>query len=277
MPQRRHITSTITGLCILLTPGLAHGQTIPNRFPILGDAASAAPTAPTNNQPAMSSAAAPLNQRMADAIAARLQDSGQLRHYSINIEFQNGVAQLNGRVGSEAQRALALSIARTVPGVELVREHLQVEGRQTLTPVQAFDPLQLPEAGPAPQPMQIPRGPEMAPGIPGAGPVAGGVPPVLGGSYQEPEPIFRAGFPDASIQPPLMPPYAWPTYAPYNNYSRVAYPTLYPYEAFPFIGPCYPFPKIPLGWRSVSLTWQDGYWWYGKNATGHDWWRIRYW
>ena len=74
-----------------------------------------------------------------------------------------------------------------------------------------------------------------------------------------------------------MPPYAWPTYAPYNNYSRVAYPEQYPYEAWPFIGPMYPFPKVPLGWRSIQLTWRDGYWWYGKNATPHDWWRVRYW
>ena len=73
-----------------------------------------------------------------------------------------------------------------------------------------------------------------------------------------------------------MPPYAWPTYAPYNNYSRVAYPEQVPYEAWPFIGPMYPFPKVPLGWRSIQLTWRDGYWWYGKYATGHDWWRIRY-
>jgi hypothetical protein len=52
---------------------------------------------------------------------------------------------------------------------------------------------------------------------------------------------------------------------------------MYPYEAWPFIGPFYPFPRVPLGWRSVTLTWQDGHWWYGKNATGHDWWRVRYW
>jgi hypothetical protein len=57
----------------------------------------------------------------------------------------------------------------------------------------------------------------------------------------------------------------------------VAYPQLYPYQSWPFIGPQYPFPKIPLGWRSVSLTWQDGHWWYGRLASGHDWWRIRYW
>jgi len=73
-----------------------------------------------------------------------------------------------------------------------------------------------------------------------------------------------------------MPPYAWPTYAPYNNVSRVAYPELYPPQAFPFIGPMYPFPKVPLGWRSVQLKWEDGHWWYGRTATGHDWWRVRY-
>src|SRR5438093_777714 len=32
--------------------------------------------------------------------------------------------------------------------------------------------------------------------------------------------------------PPRMPPYAWPTYAPYNNFSRVGYPTEYPASAF---------------------------------------------
>ena len=97
------------------------------------------------------------------------------------------------------------------------------------------------------------------------------------GGPPEPAPIFQGPpGPNPALQPPPMPPYAWPTFAPYNNYSRVAYPNLYPYETFPYIGPFYPFPRVPLGWRSVSLTWQDGHWWYGKNATGHDWWRIRY-
>ena len=74
----------------------------------------------------------------------------------------------------------------------------------------------------------------------------------------EPMPIFQAQpgvgmYPNPQYQQPPLPPYAWPTYAPYNNYSRVAYPTLYPYEAWPFIGPFYPFPRVPLGWRSVPL------------------------
>jgi hypothetical protein len=75
----------------------------------------------------------------------------------------------------------------------------------------------------------------------------------------------------------MMPPYAWPTYAPHNNYSRVGYPSAYPYHAWPFIGPPYPFPKVPLGWRKVILEWQDGHWWFGKAAMCYDWWRLRYW
>jgi hypothetical protein len=74
-----------------------------------------------------------------------------------------------------------------------------------------------------------------------------------------------------------MPPYAWPTYAPYNNFSRVAYPQNYPYQSWPYIGPCYPFPKIPPGWRSVKLEWEDGHWWYSRVATGNGYWRLRFW
>jgi hypothetical protein len=81
-------------------------------------------------------------------------------------------------------------------------------------------------------------------------------------------PSFQAAAPAPyDLNPPRMPPYAWPTYAPYNNYSRVGYPSAYPYNAWPFIGPIYPFPKVPLGWRAVKLEWQDGYWWYSKLMT----------
>ena len=81
----------------------------------------------------------------------------------------------------------------------------------------------------------------------------------------------------SDLNPPRMPPYAWPTYAPYNNYSRVAYPLAYPYKSWPFIGPVYPFPKVPLGWRSVKLQWDDGYWWFSRVGCKHDWWKLRYW
>jgi hypothetical protein len=94
----------------------------------------------------------------------------------------------------------------------------------------------------------------------------------------DPAPIHMpptAGLYDGT--PPRMPPYAWPTYAPYNNYSRVGYPTEYPSNAFPFIGPFYPFPKVPLGYRAIKLEWEDGHWYYGRTATTRDWWKVRYW
>ena len=82
---------------------------------------------------------------------------------------------------------------------------------------------------------------------------------------------------DPGSTPPPMPPYAWPSYAPYNNFLRVATPLAYPYNSFPYIGPEYPFPKIPLGWRSVTLEWDDNHWFFSPGSTGQDWWRLRYW
>ncbi|HZU38835.1 MAG TPA: hypothetical protein VFA18_23100, partial [Gemmataceae bacterium] len=102
--------------------------------------------------------------------------------------------------------------------------------------------------------------------------------PAAPGTVVEPAPIFQApatGLTNAN--PPPMPPYAWPTYAPYNNFSRVAYPQLYPYNSWPFIGPPYPFPKIPVSWRHVTLEWQDGHWFYATRANSHCWWQLRYW
>ena len=86
------------------------------------------------------------------------------------------------------------------------------------------------------------------------------------GVIPEPVPTFAAPVPSPyDLNPPQMPPYAWPTYAPYNNFSRVAYPLNYPYQSWPYIGPCYPFPKIPPGWRSVKLEWEDGHWWFSRD------------
>ncbi len=196
------------------------------------------------------------NQRMANCIAEQLRQSSQLHQYAIDIAFQNGTALLTGTVADQGQREEALRLVQGVPGVERVRDHLTLGGAP-LTQTQA----EVPEPLAAPTPT-APR--SMLP------PIA-----ALAG---EPVPLMQStsAGPNGATPPP-MPPYAWPSFAPYNNYSRVAYPTCYPAESFPFIGPFYPFPKVPLGWRSVKLQWEDGHWWYSKFATPHDWWRIRYW
>ena len=60
---------------------------------------------------------------------------------------------------------------------------------------------------------------------------------------------------------PNVPNYAWPSYAASPNVAAVQYPTQYSPTAWPYIGPFYPYPQVPLGWRRVSLEWDDGWWW----------------
>ncbi|HEY5310980.1 MAG TPA: BON domain-containing protein [Pirellulales bacterium] len=60
---------------------------------------------------------------------------------------------------------------------------------------------------------------------------------------------------------PRMPCYSWPSYAAYPNYAGVTYPRQYSPTAWPYIGPFYPYPQVPLGWRKVCLEWDDGWWW----------------
>jgi hypothetical protein len=59
---------------------------------------------------------------------------------------------------------------------------------------------------------------------------------------------------------PSMPGYAWPSYAAYPNYAAVTYPKQYSASAWPYIGPFYPYPQVPLGWRKVTMEWDDGWW-----------------
>ncbi|MDG2103047.1 MAG: BON domain-containing protein [Pirellulaceae bacterium] len=58
-----------------------------------------------------------------------------------------------------------------------------------------------------------------------------------------------------------LPNYAWPSYAASPNYAAVTYPGQYSASAWPYIGPFYPYPQVPLGWRKVCLEWDDGWWW----------------
>ena len=97
-------------------------------------------------------------------------------------------------------------------------------------------------------------------GPPGMGPqgmgppgMSGPMPMGGGGMGMPPVPMRGDG--------PNMPNYAWPSYAAYPNYAGLQYPTQYSPTAWPYIGPFYPYPQVPLGWRRVSLEWDDGWWW----------------
>jgi hypothetical protein len=68
------------------------------------------------------------------------------------------------------------------------------------------------------------------------------------------------GIAPARYDHPSMPGYAWPSYAAHPNYAAVTYPKQYSPTAWPYIGPFYPYPQVPLGWRKVTLEWDDGWW-----------------
>ncbi len=91
-------------------------------------------------------------------------------------------------------------------------------------------------------------------GVPANGmPMAGGPMPMgTTGVGMPPVPMRGDG--------PNMPNYAWPSYAASPNYAALQYPTQYSPTAWPYIGPFYPYPQVPLGWRRVSLEWDDGWW-----------------
>jgi hypothetical protein len=190
--------------------------------------------------------AATADQKIAGAVAEKIAGNPSLSGLTIQVACDKGVVEVSGAVADAAQHQVVVHAARSTKGVVQVRDALTVASIQQVKAPQ--------EQLGAPAPV-----PGSAVGM-GADPM-----PINGGP---------GGY---ALAPPTMPPYAWPTYAPYNNYSRVAYPNEYPHSAFPFIGPMYPFPKVPLGYRAIKLEWEDGHWWYGRTAVNRDWWMVRYW
>jgi hypothetical protein len=80
------------------------------------------------------------------------------------------------------------------------------------------------------------------------------------GASGGPTPAMAAGYNTPAYDQPHLPNHAWPSYASYPNYAAVTYPKQYSPTAWPYIGPFYPYPQVPLGWRKVTLEWDDGWW-----------------
>lgn len=208
-----------------------------------------------------------MNQDLADAVADKLRSAGVAKGAKIDIDAQSGLVRLSGTVASDGQHDEILETCKKVPGIRRIESHLQSPtGGVQRTAGQM-------EGGVGPVPG--PGSPYAVSSVPPPGAI-----PLPGGPIAAGDPLPMNGMPAmAPVDPagPRLPPYSWPTYAPYNNYSRVAYPQAYPYNAFPYIGPYYPFPKVPLGWRKVQLEWEDGHWYYGKLSSPADYWRVKFW
>ncbi|WP_339744774.1 BON domain-containing protein [uncultured Rubinisphaera sp.] len=200
------------------------------------------------------------NQEVANRIAYALRDSG-VSGYDIEISYKSGVANLSGVVGNDQQRQYINSVVSQVPDVASVNNQLQVA--QAAPPVMqtAYQPTLVPgEAAPNQAPMPPAMAPRMAP--PAPAPVGPG--PVYGHAGPGPvNPVYNQ---------PYLPEHAWPTTAAYPNSAAISYPTQYSASAFPYVGPFYPYPQVPLGWRSSTLEWDDGQWQLKFSPQTERWW-----
>lgn len=196
------------------------------------------------------------NQAMAERIGAALTNA-HLSGYQIKIRYIQGTATLAGSVGTPQQRILADQVARSVPGVKAVDNQLQVHAAPHPSMLQQVA-YQDPAAGdPMAQPPMAPMGP-MGPPV-GPGMEAGVYPGAMGSPY----PVYSNAVPGTNptiYNQPYFPGYAWPAQAQYPNSAAIQYPKQYAASAWPYIGPFYPYPQVPLGWRKVTLEWDDGHW-----------------
>lgn len=183
------------------------------------------------------------NQQVAEQIGSALSQAN-LDGYDIEIRYQNGVALLEGKVPTNAQRAQAAQVASQVPGVRSVANRLQVTEERQLPDQPARPPM-----GVDPRMAQVYAAAYQGDAGPGAP-----VPPPA--PYAHP----GAGMSPASYSMPNVPDHAWPAYAQYPNSAAVTYPQQYSASAWPYIGPFYPYPQVPLGWRDATLRWDDGQW-----------------
>ncbi len=128
--------------------------------------------------------------------------------------------------------------------------------RATSPPISAKQPLARPASRPVPFAASQSTGggqqprltPVSQPGASGGAPAPAYIPGAGG------------GIAPATFDQPNLPGHAWPSYASYPNYGGLTYPKQYSPTAWPYIGPFYPYPQVPLGWRKVTLEWDDGWW-----------------
>jgi osmotically-inducible protein OsmY len=201
------------------------------------------------------------NQRVAEQIAQALA-ANRLNGLDIEVRYNAGKATLSGPIPHPQVAMIAHQLAASVPGVLQVDNRLQVVGMpgqpggfpgtghqgQNVMPVSHQAP-----GGMHPAMMAAGAMGGMAAGAMGMAP--GGMGPGAGPH------AHGAGNPShMAYDLPNLPNHSWPTYAAYPNYAQVSYPKEYSASAWPYIGPFYPYPQVPMGWRQVQLEWDDGAW-----------------
>ena len=249
------------------------------------------------------------NQQVADAIKKALTNARlNTRGNDISIDFKQGKAVLSGSVTSRQSLETALQVTSSVRGVEEVENRLKITQAQPQVAQAQPRPTQTPTSRNAVRPAAgiASRGglqrasyqdgaqegaiPPAAPVAPVAPPPPGMVPgmapppgmPYPGGPAPYPPaamgaPGYGMNAPGVVYDQPNLPNHAYPAYSAYPNYASVTYPKQYSASAWPYIGPFYPYPQVPLGWRKAQLEWDDGYWQLNfRPRTDRWWWFLDY-
>jgi osmotically-inducible protein OsmY len=184
------------------------------------------------------------------------QKAGKLRNFQIDVSTVDGEVWTRGYVATPEQKQLVLGTIQRVPGVRKVIDDVTVTGAVRRASTESPVPSAMPVVGSGAPRAFAPS--SLTNGYNGSAPM--GMAP-MGPAAPVPMqqgPGYGAGVP--RYDQPNMPSYAWPSYAAYPNYSAVTYPKQYSASAWPYIGPFYPYPQVPLGWRKVALEWDDGLW-----------------
>jgi hypothetical protein len=226
------------------------------------------------------------NQAAAEKIAAGLGE--KFPGYDIAVSYQNGKVRLVGQVGSPQLAQQAAEFVQKIPGIKVT----EVDNGLHFAPVAqpAAPAPQIAQAPAAPPKQQAKPQPKRSILTPPQSQVASAPVPLPQEQRQvvvqqvaaradisavEPAPVAlppqgAAYAPEAygpqgplpgQYNQPYLPDYAWPSYAAYPNYAEVCYPKQYSPKAWPYIGPFYPYPQVPLGWRKVTMEHHDGWWW----------------
>lgn len=226
-------------------------------------------------------------------LKGQVASAGDKRQAELIVRKVKGVQNVQNQLeiaakesGSQVQQAAATGSRRQAS--KQVRPVAYQDAYEGAEPVQTQA---LPPA-PPPAPGAAPGGPGSvyggAPAYGGGAPVYGPGPgpgPGYGGpGGPAPMPAYGgpAGGPAAAgsnviYNQPGLPNYSYPTYSQYPNYASVSYPSQYSASAWPYIGPFYPYPQVPLGWRKAQLEWDDGYWHLNFSPRTERWWWFLDW
>ena len=237
-----------------------------------GDVGGAIQTAAA--KPTASAGDARITDQIIDKLTAE-KSAGALSKFDLDVSTVGGEVWARGWVVNPQHKQKILQTIQSTSGVQRVIDDISIVPASRVQAASSMVPQDGGIPGVAVPGVAVPglEAPIAAPrafapstiGTPvGTSPVAGVGGPV-GGMVGQPGPVPMASGPSYGggvprYDQPNMPSYAWPSYAAYPNYAAVTYPKQYSATAWPYIGPFYPYPQVPLGWRRVSLEWDDGLW-----------------